>query len=66
MAISEARAAAERECAEHKQLLRTIREQLLRWAFESQEDGWSTHQVKPQLELATKIDLHLLSTDPTN
>ncbi|MEW8048925.1 MAG: hypothetical protein AB2792_19900 [Candidatus Thiodiazotropha sp.] len=38
---------------------REIAEQLNRWADESRTGGWSTHQVKPQRELAEKIYAHL-------
>ena len=42
-----------------KELLSEIAENLEQWAIESQNGGWSTHQVKPQIELAATIKLHL-------
>ena len=61
MAISEERAAAERDVARHEKLLREISDQLVKWANESRSGGWSTHQVQPQLDLASKIQQHILS-----
>ncbi|MEW8049268.1 MAG: hypothetical protein AB2792_01765 [Candidatus Thiodiazotropha sp.] len=45
--------------AENTILLRNIANQLEEWAQESRTDGWSTHQVKPQLELANRIWAHI-------
>lgn len=40
-------------------MLADIRQQLNRWADESQSGGWSTHQVKPQQQLAAEIQQFL-------
>ena len=45
-----------------KQLLKQIAEQLDKWANQSESGGWSTHQVKPQRELADQIHAHLSRT----
>ncbi len=42
-----------------EQMLADIRQQLNRWADESQSGGWSTHQVKPQQKLAAEIQQFL-------
>jgi len=42
-----------------KDLLRSIAVQLERWASESRDGGWSTHQVVPQLDLAKRIYAYL-------
>ena len=40
-------------------ILSDIAKQLNKWAEESKKGGWSTHQVKPQQELASKIYQYL-------
>lgn len=40
-------------------MLADIRQYLNRWADESQCGGWSTHQVKPQQQLAAEIQQFL-------
>lgn len=42
-----------------EQMLADIRQQLNRWAEESQSHGWSTHQVNPQRKLAAQIQQFL-------
>jgi hypothetical protein len=39
--------------------LARIATQLRRWADESQQGGWSTHQVKPMRALAQEIEAYL-------
>jgi hypothetical protein len=43
-----------------QQLLLMIYKQLLDWAYQSEHGGWSTHQVHPQKELASKIANHII------
>lgn len=38
-----------------------IASQLIKWADESRDDGWSTHQVKPMQELAAKLSTYLVT-----
>ncbi len=42
-----------------RMFLRKVAKQLEEWANESKSGGWSTHQVKPQQELAEQIYAHL-------
>jgi len=42
----------EKACEELQKISFTLR----RWARESWEGGWSTHQVKPQRELSCEIE----------
>lgn len=47
------------EPTEHLNLLAEIANQMVDWARQSQSGGWSTHQVTPQMDLASKIWQHL-------
>lgn len=49
--------------AELVELLRQTAEQLRRWAVESHQGGWSTHQVKPMRDAALRIDAKLASLE---
>ncbi len=42
-----------------EQILADIRQQLNRWADESESEGWSTHQVNLQRKLAAEIQQFL-------
>ena len=44
-------------------ILRTVAEQLEKWASASLLGGWSTHQVEPQRDLAKLIYAHLGRTE---
>ena len=44
---------------EAEQLLVKVAIQLELWAEESKRDGWSTHQVQPQRDLAAEIKVFI-------
>jgi hypothetical protein len=45
-----------------RQLLEQIRDQLYRWAQQSESGGWSTHQVEAQRKMASQIAEHLATS----
>lgn len=42
-------------------MIAAIASQLIRWADESIEGGWSTHQVKPMRDLAGRLSTFLVT-----